>query len=55
MSIKSDGRGNQELDSRIAFVKRGCHQTGIPVQTQHELSQIVGANGKSIEMIKEGI
>src|SRR5215208_5366012 len=50
-----DRAADQGLHGWITFVKGGGYQTRVAVQAQRELSQVVGSDGETVEMIKERI
>ena len=48
-----DRHREESLDSVVTFIERGSHQTGVTVETQRELRQIVGTNREAIENVEE--
>ena len=48
-----NGPGQQELHGRIPLIKQMRDNTGVTIQTQRELSQVVGSDREAIEMLKE--
>ena len=48
-----DRHREERLDGLVAFIERGSHQTGVTVETQRELRQIVGTNREAIENVEE--
>src|SRR5690625_4953164 len=48
-----DGHLQQYPHRFVALVEQVCHQTGVAVQTQRQLGQVVGADGETVEVLEE--
>jgi GAF domain-containing protein len=41
------------LHRRIAFIEALCHQAGIAVDAERELSEIIAADGKAVDILQK--
>jgi hypothetical protein len=43
----------QDLDRRVALIEGACHQARVAIQAERQLGQVVGADGKAVEIFEE--
>src|SRR5690606_15385533 len=53
LTAGSNGIGQQLLDCSVTLVEQVSDNAGVPVQAQCQLSQVVGTDGETIEMLQE--